>query len=77
MNAQAGFAFVMKRLAHPGTGTKATCQAVFDEDCILSKSDLAALKHYRKEKAAGKLIPWEQVKQELKERGVRVGRRAP
>jgi hypothetical protein len=65
----------MKRLARQGMET--VCQTAYDEDCVLSKSDLAALKAYRKEKAAGKLIPLEQVIRELKELGVRVGRRAP
>ena len=43
---------------------------------MATPSDIAAYKQYLKEKAEGKLIPWEQVKKELEARGVHVRRRA-
>jgi hypothetical protein len=46
-----------------------------DPDTILDESDLRAIAQYEKEKAEGRLIPFERLMKELEERGV-VRRRA-
>jgi hypothetical protein len=47
--------------------------AVHEE--LATERDFELMRIFEKEKAEGKLVPWERVLTMLKERGVRVGRR--